>query len=512
MQPPRREDLPPLTPFTGAILAKNSLWNLVGWCAPLLGAVFAIPLLIKGMGTERFGVLMLMWMGIGYFSLFDVGLSQALTKLVAEKLGTGRKQEIPKLVWTALAVIAILSVVGALLLASLSPWLAKGVLRVPESLRQETLISLYLLAASIPLIICSAALCGVLEAHQRFDLVNAVRVPAGLLNFLSPLPVLLFSQSLVGIVAVLMVGRVFTGLAYLWLCLRAIPSLRTLSWGGPWALRPLLSLGGWMTVSNVVGPLMVYMDRFLIGALASMSAVAFYTTPYEMVIRLTVIPLALGGVLFPAFSICLVEDRKTAVLLFDRALSYVFLSLFPVTLIFVALAGEGLKIWLGAEFARNSTGVLRWLAVGVFINSLARIPFTVILAAGRPDMTAKLHLAELPLYLLTLGWLLTLYGIEGAAIAWVLRVSLDAVVLFAMAHRFLPDTADSIYHLVKMLSAAVLILSLFLVTVDLFFKTLLLLVVFSMFFVVAWFFILKSNERHLVRNKLKMRSFASAEE
>src|ERR1700732_1001665 len=97
----QKSELPEL-PFDGRLLAKNSLWNLVGWGAPLLVALAGIPLLIKGLGIERFGVLTLIWMGIGYFSLLDIGLGQALTKLVAEKLGVERPEEISKLIWTAL--------------------------------------------------------------------------------------------------------------------------------------------------------------------------------------------------------------------------------------------------------------------------------------------------------------------------------------------------------------------------------------------------------------------------
>ncbi len=57
-----------------------------------------------------------------------------------------------------------------------------------------------------------------------------------------------------------------------------------------------------MTVTNVVGPVMVTMDRFLIGAMISITAVAYYTTPYEMVTKLWLIPAAMVGVMFPAFS------------------------------------------------------------------------------------------------------------------------------------------------------------------------------------------------------------------
>src|SRR4029077_1180053 len=99
----------------------------------------------------------------------------------------------------------------------------------------------------------------------------------------------------------------------------------------------------------------------------------------------------------------------------------------------------------------------QWLAVGVFINSLARVPFAAVQALGRPDAIAKLHAIELPLYLGTLCWLLSAYGIYGAAVAWTFRVSLDTLILFAMAGRFVPATMASINRLAGMLGAALLV-------------------------------------------------------
>ena len=72
----------------------------------------------------------------------------------------------------------------------------------------------------------------------------------------------------------------------------------------------------------------------------------------------------------------------------------------------IALAQDGLRLWLGPEFAQHSFRVLQWLAVGVFINSLAQVPFSLLQGVGRPDITATLHLIELPLYLGVLWWLI----------------------------------------------------------------------------------------------------------
>jgi O-antigen/teichoic acid export membrane protein len=193
-----------------------------------------------------------------------------------------------------------------------------------------------------------------------------------------------------------------------------------------------------MTVTNVIGPVMVTLDRFLIGALVTMTAVAYYATPYEVVTKFLLFPSALMGVMFPAFSTGFANDVSRTALLFTRSAKSLFLALFPLMLCTVALAQDGLKLWLGPEFAQHSFRVLQWLAVGVFVNSLAQVPFAFLQSVGRPDLTAKLHLIELPIYLSLLWWLISARGIEGAAIAWTVRVALDALCLFWLAKDYLP--------------------------------------------------------------------------
>ena len=425
----------------GRLLARNVVWNLIGNGAPMLVAVFSIPILIHGLGKDRFGVLALAWALIGYASLFDLGLGRALTQLVAKKLGTGEDRDVPALVWTSLILMLLLGLAGTLAAAVLSPWLVHRALNVPVALQPETLQSFYLLGLSIPLVITTAGLRGLLEAHQRFGMINALRIPMGAYSFASPLLVLPFSRSLFPVVGILVAGRLIGCIAHLLLCFRVVPELRErIAWHGP-AAGPLLRFGGWMTVSNIVSPLMVTSDRFLIGALVSMTAVAYYATPYELVTKLLIIPAALVGVMFPAFSASFAHDRSRTAALYSRCVKYVFLILFPSVLLTVTLAQNGLTLWLGADFARHSFRVLQWLAVGVFFNSLAQVPFALVQGVGRPDLTAMLHMAELPFYLLALWLLISIYGVEGAAIAWTARVGVDALILFVMAKRSFPSGA-----------------------------------------------------------------------
>jgi O-antigen/teichoic acid export membrane protein len=416
-----------------ASLTRNVMWNFAGQVAPLFAAVFSIPILIKGMGVDRFGLLSLAWMVIGYFSLFDFGLGRALIKLVSEKLGAGQSAEVPELVWTALFLMALLGVGGTAAMLLVTDWLVTDALKIPAALQAEASNSFRLLAWSIPVVIFTTGLRGVLEAYRRFDLVNLARLPMGVLTFLAPLAVLPFSNRMDVIISVLLGMRIVICIVHVVLCERVVPGLlRRISYSRH-LVRPMLGIGGWMSVSNMVSPVMVYMDRFLIGSVLGMAAVAYYVTPYEIITKLLVIPGALAGVLFPMFSASLAGERPQAADLFRRSVRWVFLALFPAVLLITVFAGEGLKVWLSEEFSFNGTAVLQWLAAGVLINSVAFIPFAFVQGAGRADLTAKLHLVELPIYLVVLWLLMQRWGIVGAAAAWTFRVAFDAVALFMVS-------------------------------------------------------------------------------
>ncbi len=488
---------------SGRVLARNTVWNLVGNGAPMFVALFCIPVLIRGLGKERFGVLALAWSLIGYAGLLDFGLGRALTQLVARKLGNGEDRDVPSLVWTSLVLMLLLGILGTVFLILFSPWLVRQVLNIPAALQSETLDAFYLLALSVPVVITAVGLRGLLEAHQRFDLVNALRVPMGIFSFAGPLLVLPFSKSLAAVVTVLVCGRVVGWLAHLLLCFRVVPTLLDRVTFQRASIFTLLRFGGWMTVTNTVGPLMVTFDRFLIGSLISITAVTYYVTPYELVTKISVIPGALTSVMFPAFSTSFAQDAKRTSVLFHRTLKLTFLTLFPLTLLIVVFARKGLTVWLGADFATHSTHVLQWLAAGVFVNGLALVPFTFLQGAGRPDITAKVHLLELPVYMLLLWWLVHLWGIEGAAIVWTGRVVVDAIVLFFLATRFSSTPSSQLSRSLIPVTLTVIVLAVAALPSSIELKIAFLIVAYLIYGVVAWFLILGLDDRVLVLNYLR---------
>jgi O-antigen/teichoic acid export membrane protein len=451
------EPIPNLT--SGRLLARNTVWNLLGQMLPMVVGVVAIPPLVRSLGVDRFGVLSLAWIVIGYFSLFDLGMGRALTKLVADKIGGNDEASIPPLVWTSLFLMLLLGVVGGLITLAIAPWLVYSALKVPTALQRETLRSFQLLAASIPLVTLTSGLRGILEAQQRFRILNFIRVPTSIFSFAGPLLVLPFSHSLVPVIIFLMVGRMLGFLAHLFACFRAMPALRHHMKLQRAAAGPLVRFGGWMTVSNIVGPLMVYADRFLIGGLLSVSAVAYYTTPFDLVFRLQFIPVAVAGVLFPAFATSLASNPERTALLVSRGIKYIFLAMFPVVLVMVTFAPDALRLWLGPVFASHSQSVMRWIAVGMFINSVACIPFSLLQSAGKPRVTACLHVVEAPVYLVAVWMLTGRMGIEGAAIAFAGRIVLDTVLMFFFADRMLQHRPKFMIKLTAVVAAGLLVLA-----------------------------------------------------
>jgi len=429
--------------FSRGLLARNTFYNLLGYVLPLPVAVVIIPLLIEGMGTERFGVLSIAWIVIGYFGLLDMGIGRATTKFVAEDIARGEQRKLRELVLVSLALLSGFGLLGGLLLALLAGVITTGLLNIPENLLRETQNAFYLLAVSIPIVLLTAGVRGVLEAQQRFGVINAVKIPSSLATFIVPFLVLSFSNSLYPIVGMLVITRAVALIFYLYICWKGLPLA-----GGGISLKKhyfgrLLRFGGWLSVSNIIAPLLGNMDRFFIGSILTMTAVTWYVTPYDMINKLFIFPIGMLGVIFPAFSVYAAVSTESLIILHRRAVNYILIAMTPIVLMTIVLAGPFLHIWLGDEFALRSTLVLQILGAGVLFSSVARVPYNALQAMGRPDLTAKIFLIELPFYLAFLFILTKSFGIVGVAILWLVRLIIETIVMFVLFRRTIPASIQN---------------------------------------------------------------------
>lgn len=440
-------------------LLSNTAWNLAGQLAPLVVGVLTLPLLIRLVGLERFGFISLVWVLVGYASIFDFGIGRALVRTVAAHLAAGDPRRAAASAHAALIFLALFGLLLAALLAPASAWLVTSALKLPDELVPEAVPATVMLAASLPFVMLTTGFGGLLSAHQHFKALNLIRIALGVAGYLGPVLVAQWSNRLDAVVAVVLALRVLGTL------LHALVCRRQCGWRLRWALpsaeatRELFRLGGWIAVSNVVGPMLSYLDRLLLGVLVPMRSVAIYATPYDVVSKSMMIPAAIMATLFPLAS-GLERGSAQAQRMLSSAVRLLFVLMVPVVFLFVVLARPGLELWLGAEMAAQGATVLQILALGVLFNALAQGPAMLIQAAGEPRWMAKLHLAELPVFVAIL-WLLTeRFGIVGTAVAACLRNAIDAAAVFWLAYRRVSFSAIDLRATLPPAALALLLLAL----------------------------------------------------
>jgi O-antigen/teichoic acid export membrane protein len=418
-------------------LARNTALNLVGQIVPLVVAVAAMPYVVRHLGPDRFGLLSLAWMVVGYFGLFDLGIGPATTKFVAELLGKGEIGKLPELVWSALASQTAFGLAAGVVLALGSPLLVDQLLKIPAELHPQAHLMLLILAAALPIDFASGSMRGVLAATQRFDLLNALTVPASSLNYLLPVVALALGFGLPAIVLFLVLARLASLAVLFALCFHLYPALRAWVRFDPRLVRRLLGFGGWVSVSSVLAPILTNFEKFAVATLLSVGALTYYIPCYTMISKVAILPGALATSLFPAFSYCGAKRGNSHLLqkLSVNPVRYILLLMAPVTIVFILFGNDILRIWLGADFSRHSATIFKILALVFFVHAFAYVPLASVNGLGHPEWKAKLDLVEAPLFM-ALCWILTLrMGLVGVALAKFAVTLIDVVCLFVLSKR-----------------------------------------------------------------------------
>ena len=418
-------------------VARSAVWNIAGRAGPMVIAIIATPFLYADLGPTRWGLFALALSLIGMFGIFDFGIGRALTKLLAEKIAVGEIEDAATLTRTGLLLLTLLGAVGALVIASLVHLWVDHALRVTHAEHDEVLYALYVLCLAVPFVILNAALWGVISAFQKFRAANLVNMPILAFYYIGPLIVLRVVDSLVAVMAVLVVCRIVMTICYWRICIEEMPSLRSAA--ADWRQIGVLGrLGGWMTVSNLAWPVLMYVDRFVVASVLSAAAAGYYATPSDLLGRFSLVTIAVMNTAFPAMAASFGIDPDHAATLVRRSILGIVGILFVPSLVFAAFSHEILTLWVGASFAAMAAPVMQWLAIAVLLSAADAVVSGFVDSIGRPDVNAKFSLVELVLYVPLLVVLLELFGIQGAAVAWTVRVGLDLAVRVYLAGRIVP--------------------------------------------------------------------------
>jgi O-antigen/teichoic acid export membrane protein len=407
-------------------------WNLGGLILPLGVAALTVPPLIDRLGHERFGLLALAWGLIGYAGALDLGLGRALTQIVSRLRGGNSLASIPDALFTASRITMLAGLAAGVLIILFALLGGSDLIRTQSTSSVEVQLAILLLAVALPAQAMSATYKGLNEAFMNFKGVSLLRASLGVINFAGPYAVSRFTVQLPWLVSTLVVSRLVSLLIYKHLahsCLRDQPETQRTASYSPTIARQLFSFGGWVTLSSIISPVLVQADRFVIATMISATAVSVYVLPYEVVVQSLVVVGAISSVMFPVLSKLMHQEPLAWRAYFRKWLLRVAAIMGLVCAFLFFLLPAILPLWLGKNLNVQSILIGQIFCVGVFANALGSMFYALLHAKGRADITAKIHLVELPIFLGLLVLLIAHYGPTGAAWAWVFRMVLDLILL-----------------------------------------------------------------------------------
>jgi O-antigen/teichoic acid export membrane protein len=408
-------------------VSHNALLNLTGSVIPIFVTLGTVPPYLRLIGDTRFGVLSLVWVFLSYFGLFEMGLGRATSKYIAQLKNDSAKTR-EALFWTAMLVNLAVGTFGGLLLwvlarATLPLWL-----KTDPAIAAEVTRAMPWLAIAVPVATLSSVLMGALEGREQFGIINSQQIGATITFQLVPLAIAFWIGPRVDrLIAAAVLVRLAANLPLFFSCVRLIP-LR----GAPYIdrdwIKRLFSFGVWITVSGIAGPILTSLDRFVIGLVQGAQVVTYYAIPYNFATKLLVIPSSISRALFPRFSAQPASESEPTAM---RAVQGLAAILTPIVVVAILATDPFFHLWIGRVVAARCTHAGELMLVGIWVNSLAYVPNVLLQARGRPDLTAKFHVAEVVPFVGLLWIGVHFGGVNGGAVVWCIRAAADAVLLFA---------------------------------------------------------------------------------
>ena len=406
-------------------IRNNTLWSLVGSGLPLIAAAALIPFTLKTFGDEMFGVLTLIWVLIGYLSLFDMGVGRSLTYEISKLNNSYNQAQITNVLKAGILLTAFTGLLGAISIWFLAPALVDW-LKISTTIKPDAINAFRLCAVAVIPTTLTSGLRGALEGLNKFAASNSLKLIVGFSMFIVPAIVIVWhGVSLTYASLYLCSVRILVLLIALWQTRQYLFKNLTQPLSKQ-NFSPIFNYGFWITITGIVGPVMVYGDRFLVSNLLGAAELPFYAIPQEGLLRLLIIPAAFGAALMPLFSSTKQGDLSNIYHTYFNKIANIMFAACSLSVVF---AYPFLAVWLSPTFAQKTIVIVLILLVGVFLNGLSMVPYTLVQARGKPKLTALYHLGELAIYI-PLIWVLVSYlGLVGAALAWVVRVVVDFTLL-----------------------------------------------------------------------------------
>lgn len=417
------------------MLKRNLVANYLGqgWTA-LMGLAF-IPLYIKYLGIEAYGVVGLFATLQACLGLLDMGLTPALGREMARFTGGGHSaQSIRDILRSVEAVVSAMLVVIILVGALVSGWVARHWLSaetIPIEVLTQALVTMtFVIALRLFEGIYRSTIVGL----QQQVLLNLVSCFLATLRWLGAVVVLAwYSPTLQAFFIWQGISSLVSIVMLAWMSYRLIPAgerQAKVSWE---KLRSLWSFAGGMVMISLLTLLLTQVDKILLSRLLMLGDFGYYVLASSVASGLYTLITPISLAYYPRFCEWLTRHDETALIeAYHEAAQLMSVIAGSAALVVLVFADDLMRLWTQNEaVAVSAAPLLSILILGNLLNGLMWIPYQAQLAHGWTRLSVYTNSVAI-LFVVPAFFLITpIYGAIGAAWVW---VALNAGYFFISAN------------------------------------------------------------------------------
>jgi len=403
-------------------IKKNVLANFLGkiWLA-LLSLIF-VPIYISILGIEAYGIIGFYIVLQSLFQILDLGLGRSLNReisLNAKK--PDNFQYIHNAVWTLEMVYWSISIFIVVLFLFISPLLANNWINSKvfsnDELGQIVLFIGVLIAARWPVSFYKSGLMGL----QEQVLINSIDIVTSTMQ--GVVGVLIIWKISPSIQAFLLWQIVSSGLILIAYVIALKSKLPKSIQPGEFDYKIIKKLSRFLagvSGTTILAILIMQIDKIVLGKMLPLDIFGYYMVAVMISSKLLLFVAPFSTACFPQF----VEyvgngNSDKLVALYHKSCQFVAVAILPIAFFISIYSYEVLLLWTGDVTLSERIGfTLPVLILGTAINGLLTIPYTIQLAFGWTRLGFMQNLLTIVFIVPLLIWLIDMYGMLGAASAW----------------------------------------------------------------------------------------------
>lgn len=450
MQPPKENlipqasQMPPSTAGMTTKVVKGSLWTLAGQVLPLGISLFTTPFVIRMLGTEGYGVLILIGLIPTYFAFADLGMGIASTKFASEAYAEGDAEREASIVHTAAALSFILSIPIAALLFIFSNSIL-GLFNVPEQFHTEANISLKIAAVTFVINFLNSIFNTPQLTRLRMDLNTFVNSGFRMLGLIATPITIYLGGGIVGATSILLLVSLLTFVANTFVSGKLLREFFPFLFNRA-VVNPMLKFGFALSASMAATVLIVNIEKGILAKLSNAKELAYYSIAFTLASMITLFSNSLLQALIPAFSQMQNRENKNHLeFLYTRSIRLNILLTIPAITLLIMICKPFFSIWAGEDFGNNCVVPFYFLLGGIAFNIVGLFPHALLIAKGRTDLFTKVYWLEIVPYFIVVWFMVKELGISGAALGWSLRIVFDTIIFSFLTKRISQIGSQSLF-------------------------------------------------------------------